>query len=64
MRPWIANKVTELVGFEDDLVIEYAMGLLEDTSQPVRKLCHEETDIEVYLLNAVSLTILYSRFAH
>ena len=45
MRPWIANKVTELVGFEDDLVIEYAMGLLEDTSQPVRSLCHEETDM-------------------
>lgn len=35
MRPWIASKVTELVGFEDEVVIEYAMGLLEDTSQPV-----------------------------
>ncbi|KAI6040925.1 hypothetical protein EDC04DRAFT_2990287 [Pisolithus marmoratus] len=30
IRPWIAKKVTELVGFEDEVVIEYAMGLLED----------------------------------
>ena len=37
MRPWIANKVTELVGFEDEVVVEYAMGLLEDPSQPVRR---------------------------
>ena len=35
MRPWIANKVIELVGFEDEVVVEYAMGLLEDESQPV-----------------------------
>lgn len=35
MRPWIASKVTELVGFEDEVVVEYAMGLLEDSSQPV-----------------------------
>ncbi|KAH8105778.1 PWI domain-containing protein [Phellopilus nigrolimitatus] len=34
MRPWIASKVTELVGFEDEVVVEYAMGLLEDRSQP------------------------------
>ena len=58
MRPWIANKVTELVGFEDDLVIEYAMGLLEDTSQPVRKLCHEETDICTDHLFSISSLIL------
>jgi serine/arginine repetitive matrix protein 1 len=35
IRPWIAKKVIELVGFEDDLVVEYAVGLLEDESQPV-----------------------------
>ncbi|KAG8929228.1 hypothetical protein FRC02_005823 [Tulasnella sp. 418] len=35
MRPWIAKKVGELVGFDDEVVIEYAMGLLEDSSQPV-----------------------------
>ncbi|KAH7928611.1 PWI domain-containing protein [Leucogyrophana mollusca] len=34
IRPWIAKKVTDLVGFEDEVVVEYAMGLLEDPSQP------------------------------
>lgn len=33
IRPWIAKKVVELVGFEDEVVVEYAMGLLEDKSQ-------------------------------
>ena len=36
IRPWIVKKVVELVGFEDEVVVEYAMGLLEDDSQPVR----------------------------
>jgi hypothetical protein len=35
IRPWVAKKIVELVGFEDEVVIEYAMGLLEDESQPV-----------------------------
>ena len=35
IRPWIVNKITELNGMEDELVVEYAMGMLEDTSQPV-----------------------------
>ncbi|KAI0251213.1 PWI domain-containing protein, partial [Lactifluus subvellereus] len=34
IRPWVAKTVVELVGFEDEVVIEYAMGLLEDQSQP------------------------------
>lgn len=34
-RPWIASKVTSLLGFEDEVVIEYAAGLLEDTSTSV-----------------------------
>jgi serine/arginine repetitive matrix protein 1 len=36
IRPWITQKVVELVGFDDEVVVEYAMGLLEDESQPVR----------------------------
>ena len=36
IRPWVTKKVVELVGFEDEVVVEYAMGLLEDESQPVR----------------------------
>ncbi len=35
IRPWVAKKVVELVGFEDEVLVEYAMGLLEDESQPV-----------------------------
>jgi serine/arginine repetitive matrix protein 1 len=35
MRPWVAKTVTDLVGFEDDIVVEYAMGLLEDPDNPV-----------------------------
>ncbi|TEB34358.1 PWI domain-containing protein [Coprinellus micaceus] len=34
IRPWAAKKIVELVGFEDEVVIEYAMGLLEDESNP------------------------------
>ncbi|KAJ3987832.1 PWI domain-containing protein, partial [Lentinula detonsa] len=34
IRPWIAKKVVELVGFEDEVVVEYAMGLLEDKQEP------------------------------
>ncbi|KAM0746106.1 PWI domain-containing protein, partial [Meredithblackwellia eburnea MCA 4105] len=30
MKPWIAKKVTALLGFEDDVLIEYINGLLED----------------------------------
>lgn len=36
MRPWITKKVVELVGIEDEVVVEYAMELLEDKSNPVR----------------------------
>ncbi|KZV99500.1 PWI domain-containing protein [Exidia glandulosa HHB12029] len=34
IRPWIAKRVVELVGIEDEVVVEYAMGLLEDKSKP------------------------------
>lgn len=30
IRPWIANKVTELLGFEDEVVADYAASLLEE----------------------------------
>jgi len=35
IRPWIAKKVTELVGLEDEVVVEYAMGLLDDPNHTV-----------------------------
>ncbi|KAH9050890.1 PWI domain-containing protein [Lactarius deliciosus] len=33
IRPWVTKKVVELLGLDDELVVEYAMGLLEDESQ-------------------------------
>lgn len=36
MKPWIAKKTVELLGFEDDVLIEYISSLLEDTENPVR----------------------------
>jgi hypothetical protein len=35
MKPWIAKKTMELLGFEDEVVIEYVCGLLEDAANPV-----------------------------
>ena len=35
MKPWIAKKTVELLGFEDDVLIEYISSLLEDTESPV-----------------------------
>jgi serine/arginine repetitive matrix protein 1 len=36
LRPWIAKKVTEMIKFEDDVVVEYVFGMLEDRDVPVR----------------------------
>ncbi|CED83863.1 Splicing coactivator SRm160/300, subunit SRm160 (contains PWI domain) [Phaffia rhodozyma] len=33
MRPWMVKEVTRLLGFEDEVVVEYAMGLLEDSEK-------------------------------
>ncbi|GAA5970668.1 hypothetical protein JCM21900_003649 [Sporobolomyces salmonicolor] len=35
MKPWIAKKTVELLGFEDDVLIEYINSLLEDTDNPI-----------------------------
>jgi len=34
IRPWIAKKIVELIGFEDEVAVEYTMGLLEDEQHP------------------------------
>lgn len=36
LRPWVAEKVTELIKVEDDIVVEYVFGMLEDRDNPVR----------------------------
>lgn len=37
IKPWIARRVTELLGFEDDVVLEYASGMLEEERFPDAK---------------------------
>lgn len=34
IKPWIAQRVTSLLGFEDDVVLEYASGMLEEQRFP------------------------------
>lgn len=36
LKPWIAKKLVELMGFEDDVLIEYVGGMLEDPNNIVR----------------------------
>lgn len=35
MKPWIAKRTTELLGMEDEVLIEYITAQLEDTENPV-----------------------------
>ncbi|ORX39606.1 hypothetical protein BD324DRAFT_614315 [Kockovaella imperatae] len=35
LRGWIAQKVTELIRIEDDVVVEYVFGMLEDKDNPM-----------------------------
>jgi hypothetical protein len=30
IRPWISNRITELIGLEDEVVIDYTCSLLEE----------------------------------
>jgi hypothetical protein len=41
LRSWVAQKITELLKFEDDVVVEYAYGLLENKDDPVSWLTHD-----------------------
>jgi len=34
LKPWITEKLTEILGFEDDVVIDYAINQLESTNTP------------------------------
>jgi serine/arginine repetitive matrix protein 1 len=36
MRPWITEQVIELLGFEDEVVIEFIFGLLEQQVRTYR----------------------------
>lgn len=36
IKPWISQRVTELVGFEDKVLADFAMRVLETEPYPVR----------------------------
>jgi len=38
LKPWIHEKLTEILGFEDDVVIDYAINQLEETNTPDPKI--------------------------
>ncbi|KAJ7920754.1 PWI domain-containing protein [Mycena leptocephala] len=38
IKPWIAKKIVELIGFEDDILIGYAMELLDEPSPDPKKM--------------------------
>jgi len=70
MKPWIAKKVIELLGFEDDVLIEYINSLLEDPDNPVRSfnpyLLKVDTDRALFvgtqIIDAKNLQILLTGF--
>lgn len=35
LKPWITKNLIELLGFEDDVLIEYVFGILEDDDNKV-----------------------------
>ncbi|OLL22198.1 PWI domain-containing protein [Neolecta irregularis DAH-3] len=38
MKPWITRKVIEYLGFEDDVIIDFAIGMLEEESVDPKRL--------------------------
>lgn len=30
IKPWVANRITKILGFEDEVLIGYAFGLLDN----------------------------------
>ncbi|EAU89259.2 SR-rich pre-mRNA splicing activator [Coprinopsis cinerea okayama7 len=51
IRPWVAKKIIELIGFEDEVVVEYAMGLLEDDSNPTPDPRKMQISLQGFLTN-------------
>ncbi|KAI0066869.1 PWI domain-containing protein [Artomyces pyxidatus] len=58
IRPWVAAKVVELVGFEDEVVVEYAMGLLEDKAQPTPDPKKMQINLTGFLTDSTSTFML------
>jgi serine/arginine repetitive matrix protein 1 len=40
IKPWVAARITQLLGFEDEVLIGFAFGLLDDkVPLPLSRLC-------------------------
>ncbi|KAH7928639.1 PWI domain-containing protein [Leucogyrophana mollusca] len=52
IRPWIVKKITDLFGFEDEVAIEYTMGLLEDASHPTLNPKKMQINLTGFLTNS------------
>jgi serine/arginine repetitive matrix protein 1 len=38
VKPWVTQRVTDMLGFEDDVLIEFVFNLLENEKQPDPKM--------------------------
>ncbi|KAI9366524.1 PWI domain-containing protein, partial [Pilaira anomala] len=38
IKPWISNRITELLGLEDEVVIDYTCSLLEEKDQDPKRM--------------------------
>lgn len=51
IHPWISNRITELLGLEDDVLIDYTCTLLEEK---VTISCEQNHCVEYLRLNVAS----------
>jgi hypothetical protein len=47
MKPWVERRVTELMGYEDELIINLVMSILEEPPHPDIKLCPKKMTIDL-----------------
>ncbi|GAB5593621.1 hypothetical protein Unana1_08521 [Umbelopsis nana] len=62
LKPWIATEITKLLGLEDDIVIEFAIGLLEVQNPDPKEMqinltCFLEGKTQEFLLNLWKLLL-------
>lgn len=58
INPWISNKITELLGFEDEVVSDYASSLLEEE---VKKKKEKEMTVIILFIHCFSIRVLIPR---
>ena len=46
IKPWITRRISELLGFEDEIVVDLCVSLLEDSSFD-KKLCPKQIQLQL-----------------